>query len=244
MQRRMQVDRPNRRSVSRRRTGKKRRLRSKSVKRMTQADYIANAGLNIFGRVGNTPLPTKLKATLRFVDYPTLNIGAAGTPATHVYRASGLYDPDVTGVGAQPRGFDQLMTLYDHFVVIGSKITVKMSPYIATKPVYFAINLKDSGTTDANIITTTESSFTSWNLVSPSGDTCTLVQTYSPRFLGRSNPLSDPDLKGSDSASPVENAFYHVVIASPAGTDESAIVPFVCIEYTAVFIEPKRPPAS
>lgn len=205
---------------------------------------VANAGLNMFARVPNTPLPKTLKVKMVYSDYPSLNIGAGGAPATHVYRASDLYDPDLTGVGGQPRGFDQLMTLYDHFVVIGSKITVKLGAVAATQPVFFSVNLKDTGSADANIETTTESAYACWDLVNPYGPSSTLVQTYSPKFLGRSKPLSDPDLKGSDSASPAENAFYHVVVGSPTATDEAVLAPFVVIEYTAILIEPKRPPAS
>lgn len=228
----------------RRISGKKRRVRSRQRKRMTQAEYIANAGLNIFGRVSNTPLPTKMKANLRFVDFPTLNVGVAGLPATHVYRASGMYDPDVTGVGNQPRGFDQLMSLYDHFVVIGSRVTVKLASVANTNPLLLMVDLKDTATADANQTATMESSYCSWNMHSPAGPETTLVQTYSPKFLGRSYPLSDPDLKGSASSSPTENAFYHVVVSSPSATDESAVVPVVMIEYTAIFIEPKRPSQS
>lgn len=232
-------------SGQRRRRRTKSRGRKKRRKgRMTQYEYVRNAGLNIFGRVMNTPLPTKLKATLRYFDFPTLDIGVAGAPATHVYSASDLYDPDRTGAGGQPRGFDQLMALYDHFVVIGSKCVMKLGSAANTNPVYIAIDLKDTASPDSNLVATGESSFMSWDLHSPAGATTTLVQTYSPKFLGRSYPLSDPDLKGSDAASPDENGFYHIMAASPFQTNEAAVVPCVVVEYTAMFIEPKRPSAS
>lgn len=211
---------------------------------MTQEEYIRNAGLAIFGRVSNTPLPTKLKATLRYYDGPTLNIGAIGSTATHVYSCNGMYDPDISGIGGQPRGFDQLMALYDHFVVIASKITVMLADNVSSAPVLFMLDLKDTQTLDSNTTATMESSFSSYSLHSPAGPVSTLVQTFSPRFLGKSNYLSDPDLKGSASANPDESAYYHVVVSSPSGVDEAAVYPTVVIEYTAMFIEPKRPAAS
>ena len=67
-------------------------------------------------------LGSKVKTKLRYVEYFTLNPAAAGLPATHVFSANGLYDPNITGVGHQPRGFDQLMALYDHYYVSRSKI--------------------------------------------------------------------------------------------------------------------------
>lgn len=215
----------------------------KKGKKQDQANVVANAGYQMYGRVPNTPLPTKLKVNLRFAQNISLNPNVTGV-ATQVYRANDLYDPDFTGVGNQPRGFDQLMTLYDHFVVIGSKITVMMHPDGYTNSMFLAINLKDSSSADNNQITTLESSFTSYGMVSPEGPPITMVQTFAPSFLGRTSPLSDPDLKGSDSSSPNEQAFFHVVWASPAATDEGAAAGIAVIEYTAMLIEPKRPSQS
>lgn len=36
------------------------------------------------------------------------------------YRGNNIYDPDYTGVGHQPRGFDQLSDNYNKYVVLGS----------------------------------------------------------------------------------------------------------------------------
>lgn len=219
-------------------TGKKRR------KELTQAQYLRNAGMFMFGSVNNTPLPTKLKATFRYFDAPSMNIGLAGAPATHVYSANGCYDPDITGAGGQPRGFDELMALYDHFVVIGSKCTVMYAANAASAPTLLMLDLKDTQTADANQRATMESSFSSYILHSPAGPTSCLVQTFSPKFLGKSKYLSDPDLKGSASANPDESAYYHVVMSSPSGTDEGVAYPTVVLEYTVMLIEPKRPSAS
>lgn len=61
---------------------------------------------------------------LRYTDMQTLN-PAAGATAQYNYRLMSLYDPDQSGVGAQPAGFDQWMTLYKKFTVLGAKITVR-----------------------------------------------------------------------------------------------------------------------
>lgn len=42
----------------------------------------------------------------------------------YVMSGNSLYDPNVTGIGAQPAGFDQWMLLYSHYQVLASKITV------------------------------------------------------------------------------------------------------------------------
>lgn len=41
-----------------------------------------------------------------------------------VFRGNGPYDPDYTGVGVQPYGFDEMSALYNNYIVKGSKIKV------------------------------------------------------------------------------------------------------------------------
>ena len=43
-----------------------------------------------------------------------------------VFSGNGLYDPDVSGVGHQPLGFDQWMTLYNRYRVYASRIVVNV----------------------------------------------------------------------------------------------------------------------
>lgn len=73
----------------------------------------------------NTVMPrTK---TIRLTYYHTRDMAAqptADVPASHTYRANGIFDPDYTGVGHQPRGFDQWASHYKKYRVISSKVTV------------------------------------------------------------------------------------------------------------------------
>lgn len=181
---------------------------------------------------------------MRYYQTINLDIGLGGTIASQVFRASSLFDPDYSGVGAQPRGFDQLMTLYDHYVVIGSKITVMATPAgKTTYPVCFGIILSDSQTAPgSNSRDYIENGFCTYGTIAT--EPKTFVQTYSPAFLGRSKPLSDPDLKGSDSANPLENAFFHVFTFSPNGSDESSFPCTCLLEYEVVLIEPRTPISS
>lgn len=221
---------------------KKRRIR----RRMTQSEYIANAGLNIFSRTPTTPLPMKLKATFRLSHRCLLDIPIDPIDeATFVYSANGLFDPLITTGTAQPRGFDQLMALYDHYVVIGSKITAKMACMSTNaNPVMFTISLRDQASATNQPYSTLEQSYCTWDIVAPSGESKSLVQTFNNQFLGRSFPLSDPDLKGSETANPAEQAYYHVTLSSPSGTNEPTNYVIVTIDYEAILIEPKRPVAS
>lgn len=57
----------------------------------------------------------------------TLSESAAGLGIVNTFRANSLFDPDFTGVGAQPLGFDQWSTLYSTYRVISCKYEVTFS---------------------------------------------------------------------------------------------------------------------
>lgn len=42
----------------------------------------------------------------------------------HAFRGNSMYDPDETGVGVQPYGYDQITGLFGVFRVVGSKIRI------------------------------------------------------------------------------------------------------------------------
>ncbi len=72
--------------------------------------------------IRRSPMALKFKATLLYTDEINLDPGVAGVAAYHSFRANDCFDPDETGVGHQPRGFDQIIPMYEHFTVIGSKM--------------------------------------------------------------------------------------------------------------------------
>lgn len=40
------------------------------------------------------------------------------------WRANSIFDPDETGTGHQPNGFDQMAALYEKYIVLGSSMTI------------------------------------------------------------------------------------------------------------------------
>lgn len=70
------------------------------------------------------PIPLRMRTTLKYVS----NISYAGAAAAYQYQynGNGLFDPDKTGTGGQPLGFDQLATLYSAYQVTASRIRVTL----------------------------------------------------------------------------------------------------------------------
>lgn len=193
-----------------------------------------------------SPVPKIMFTKLRYCENVTLNPAAGGIDIK-VYSANGCYDPYYTGTGHQPRGFDQLMTLYDHFVVLGSKCTVEAAPGSGT-PLVMGVNLRDTTVSSGNPNDYQEGGYCTSKLLGTgtSAGTKRLVKTFSAKkFLGRSNVLSDSELKGSAIANPTEGAYYHIW-ASPADStsDPTATALTVRIDYLVALIEPKTPTQS
>jgi hypothetical protein len=74
------------------------------------------------------PFPLIYPCSLRYGQAFTLTAGAAGVFGTEqVFRLNSLYDPDLTGTGHQPYGFDTLATLYFHYKVHAVTVSLRFS---------------------------------------------------------------------------------------------------------------------
>lgn len=188
-----------------------------------------------------SPMPLKFATKLRYVENFTMDAGAGGLAASYVFNAGGLYDPNTTGTGHQPRGWDQLIAMYDHAVVIGSKITFTITHNSSgTVNQICGLALRDGSSTDSDPNDYLESGTVRSGHISSQRVTRTFKLGYSPkRFLGRSKPLADSTLKNSVSGNPSESAYFHCFTAGLGGTNATRVDCTAVIDYLCVFIEPK-----
>lgn len=166
--------------------------------------------------------------------------------ALHSFAANDLYDPNVTGGGHQPLGFDQLMALYNHFHVISSKIRVDFCTQSGSSPVaggcVCMIHVNDDvtlGDTDAR--TMLEMPGTNWSIMQPvTKSPLSLRHSYDATSWNPGDIMANDNLQGSSSSSPTEKQHFTLGVASiDQSTDPVVVHCWVEIEYTAVFHEPK-----
>lgn len=193
-------------------------------------------------------MPNKLATKLRYVGQSTINPTTGGVAGVYVLNAIGLFDPDISGTGHQPRGFDELMTMYNHYQVVGGKVTVTFAHQNNATNVnqYVGIALKDGITPYTNPNDYLEgrnvvSTVLPANTTQP--HTRTLSKTFSLRkFFGVTKPLSSNQWRGNESTNPNDGAYYHLFVAPVLGaTDEPAITATWRMEFFTVFTEPKNP---
>lgn len=73
-----------------------------------------------------TGFPKQKVARLRYVQDITLTTPGAGLSKSIPFVANGCYDPYYPIGGHQPKGFDQWMSVYANYNVLGSKCNVRM----------------------------------------------------------------------------------------------------------------------
>jgi len=166
---------------------------------------------------------------------------STGLGTSYVYSANGLYDPDISGTGAQPSGFDQMMVFYEHYTVFNARIVVTFRNFLATNSpiVYLAVR------GDVVNIPTVQSIMETGNSVStqlmPANIAGSLKElSISVRvgvFLGFDDLMDSNVARGDIAANPAEGVFFHV----GAFNNETAVAGDVRfqarIEYDSVFSE-------
>lgn len=200
-------------------------------------------------RIGGFP-KTRM-AKLRYCTEFSLNPISNGW-TSHVFRANDCNDPDLSGGGHQPIGFDQMMAAYDHFTVIGSKIRIisVSSGITNVNPSYFGLLLSDDGTRIASasninhlmeypgIMVSQGHGGYVWTRGHRQGNQITR-KFSAKRFFGKKNIIGDSLYRGDASTTPTEGAFFEVFCASVAGNDAGQCDFRAIIDYIVVFTEPK-----
>jgi hypothetical protein len=190
------------------------------------------------------PLPMSLTNKHIYSDQFTLT-STAGTTSGYVFSCNGLYDPNITGTGHQPRGFDEISALYDHYIVSHAKITLWYSTTNAGSDQLLSIGIRDSTSTPTALNNVMELTNTRTALASYYSPRFKLTHSVNPKkFLGYKTSAVDDVLKGSASANPDEQCFFHIN-GTPIDLASSTTMKIqVLLEYTVRWIEPKQPNSS
>jgi len=194
-----------------------------------------------FPRMGNQPMPQTLITTLRYTEPISINplVGAAGQ---YVFSANGLYDPNITSSGHQPMGFDQLMTFYNHYEVIGAKIKMSIVPSSEVTGFNFGIKLDDNNTIAApGLDVICEHAMTSFKTHPGVGfsNGFDVYSTFSSKkFFG--DRAGDRETWGDASSNPTDQAYFICFISGMTSLQDIGAVPcMVTIEYVVKFHEAK-----
>lgn len=176
----------------------------------------------------------------------TLSSGGAGTIGNYFFRANDAFDPNQTGTGHQPMGFDQMMLLFEQFYVLRSHCRIRA--YNTSGAGFFAV-VGLALTPDTTSIVS-ESAQEQGLLVSKvmhpkseTGDLTVLELTCDcPRYFGvkRQPYIASSLYQGTAGNVPTEVCYFKLFIYDLAATNTMTMSFDVTITYDVYFQEPRQ----
>lgn len=161
----------------------------------------------------------------------------------HAFSANNIYDPDVTGTGHQPLGRDQWALYYNHYRVIKSAITVKLTTTSVGSgaPIMTGIYLADDVTAPAEWTTLAESGRSNPIMHTPGNtESHILKSSYGQARFYKGQGINQSSLGAPIGSPPSDNAYY--IIYAQSADEESTYIArsySVTIDYIVNFSEPK-----
>lgn len=186
--------------------------------------------------------PKKLCTTLKYREIIN-HYNNLGSNVFFKFNCNGCFDPNNTGTGHQPYYFDQYMAIYDHYTVIGSKITIKVVPStVPTVAMYLSLSQNDDTTQTNNTVMGTSEQSNGSSAIIPAGSTDTvkiLTNKWSAKKTFGGSVLGNDNLQGTASANPSEVTVWSVGLTSLDAVSSVNVYFEVCIDYIVVFEELK-----
>ena len=208
--------------------------------------------------IATNGFPTRYAARLKYTQFVTLDMTSigSGVGVQSRFRANSLYAPSYDVAGHQPRGYDQLSRIYDHYVVIGSKIKVSFNQDVDTVQncgMYCFVNISDTANPLPTLIDMCEARKSNCKYMprdTVGSRPVHIVETYSPyKMFGlarKDSLIANDRLNTQVSTNPLEDAIFAVgvICERTTTTDPAPIIARVDIEFMGIFTELRPIPES
>jgi hypothetical protein len=196
-----------------------------------------------------TPLfpATKRLTNMTYYDYSQQLSAAAGFCASRFFIANGLFDPDISGSGHQPMGFDQMMALYTTYTVVRATITITAMAEAAGAAVGIYLSPDTTAITDPirlienglmRVVHLSASTSPGSNRQASVTLSCD-VRAYFGRRGARAI-MNDDNLSGTAAANPFEGVYFGVCTWCFYSSAAVVIDYDVLLTYDAIFSEPRK----
>jgi len=238
-------------STYRRKTYAKKKIYKARSQGQQQRAFAPTTGGTSVGRTQLQSVPLfPVRKYVKGQLYYEPNIGittSIGSQGIYNFSANGIYDPNRTGTGHQPLGFDQMMLMYEQFCVIRSHIKVT---FLATdEPCRVAIMLSPDTNPAPSISAVMENGLMiTTSLIGSSAESGThRMKTLQlacdiPKYFGKAyqSILADPLQSGTVAADPGEQVYFQIVVWDPYGAQSTSVALDVTISYDVMYWEPKK----
>lgn len=158
---------------------------------------------------GLSPIPARQIVKMKYAQ----NINtAAGTAYNYKFNLNSIFDPDFTGVGHNPYGYDQLALLYNRYRVISCSYVI--TGYSGATGIAYGVCPANEVLTFTTLAELRENPRSRHTTQYPGGSTTKLVgKIYMPSLVGRSKTqyMSDDRYQALFTANPQEQAILNCV---------------------------------
>jgi hypothetical protein len=165
------------------------------------APYGSNLGSDSF-------MPRELTRKLQYNEFANMS---STLTTVYTYRLNSLYDPDETGAGSQPLGFDEIMAMYTYFRVEHVKVEIE-AVNNSSVPAMLAIAPSISVTDPTSVNDVASMAGSKHSLLSAStGQNRTKFNfNFDIRKILGFKTLNDNDTLGTSSGNPTRMVYLHV----------------------------------
>lgn len=196
-------------------------------------------------KVPSGPFPAVYITKMRYVDTITMDPTSAesGGYVYHQFRANSIYDPDLTGVGHQPRGRDEMSALYLKYCVIGSKITVKFLSRDNLYGLVTAVDLtNDTQVPFIDIQDILEQQSVKTRVLGKESSMVVMRKGFSAKkFFAAASVLNEDTLTALYGSNPARVACYNIYAGTAVdGQDSGSCEAVVTIDYIVASFEPRQ----
>lgn len=189
------------------------------------------------------PLGQKVPVTMRYAQEVAINGALGGIATAKLFVVNGMYDPDFSGVGHQPMGFDQMCALYNRWCVYGCAYEVELTNIDQAEQqnvvVGAHVNLSSSTATDAMVyIENPETKWTIMESLKATKSTCKMTGYIDiGKVYGRSKNaiVTEDDFWGDASTNPTNKVYLHLFSAGLNGVDPDNVIGVIRLTYYALF---------
>lgn len=129
----------------------KKRYRSKSRSAQKVSRKRAGVAVSVSKLSVRGPLGNKVFGKLNYVEKLVITGGAVGAPTYYQFRTNSLFDPNLTGIGHQPLGFDQISALFERYCVTQCEYRISFQNGNGGQGAMWAVAASDVASTSASI---------------------------------------------------------------------------------------------